>query len=424
MYFNFIPPERKKRIHKKYEKWIKKSFKNNEFKLIKQANISEKMKKISILGSTGSIGKQTLDVVKQHPKEFRVLGLAAFNETEKMLEQIKEFKPEKVCLYDEKAAEELSRKTKTEVVSGMKGLKEIAGMDEIQQTIVSVVGAIGLEPTMHAIKKGKNIALANKETLVAAGEPVMNAVKKKGVELMPIDSEHSAIFQCLNGEERKTVSKVLITCSGGPFRGKKISDFYDSTPEQALGHPTWNMGAKITIDSSTLMNKGLEVLEAKWLYDLSLNEIEVIVHPQSLIHSMVEFTDGSIMAQIGTHDMRTPIQYALTYPKRLSNSFPRLNLIEAKQLSFEKPNFENFPCLSYAFEAGKKGGTLAAAMNAANEVAVYAFLDKKIKYGEIPEIIRKVMDSHKNKKADSVETVLEYDKKAREKAKKIIEEKK
>ncbi|MFH1895110.1 MAG: 1-deoxy-D-xylulose-5-phosphate reductoisomerase [archaeon] len=380
------------------------------------------MKKLSILGSTGSIGSQTLDVIKQHPKEFRVLGLAAYNETQKILEQIKEFKPEKVCLYDEKAAEELGKKTSIEVVSGMKGLKEIAAMQEIEQTIVSVVGAIGIEPTMHAIKKGKNIALANKETLVAAGEPVIKEVKKKGIVLMPIDSEHSAIFQCLNGEERKKVSKVIITCSGGPFRGKKISEYYNASPEQALGHPTWSMGAKITIDSSTLMNKGLEVLEAKWLYGLSLEEIEVIIHPQSLIHSMIEFVDGSIMAQIGTHDMRTPIQYALTYPKRLSNNFPRLDLIQAKQMSFEKPDYENFPCLGFAFEAGKKQGTLAAAMNAANEVAVHAFLNKKIKYGKIPEIIKQVMNEHKNKLHPEIETVLEEDKKARKAAEKIIEE--
>jgi len=382
------------------------------------------MKKISILGSTGSIGTQTLDVVKGHSKEFQVLGLAAFNETEKMLEQIKEFKPEKVCLFEEKAAEELQKKTKVEVVSGMQGLKEIATIENVEQVIVSVVGAIGIEPTLEAIKKGKNIGLANKETLVSAGESIMKEVRKKGIVLMPIDSEHSAIFQCLNGEERKKVSKVIITCSGGPFRGKKLKDFYNSTPEQALGHPTWSMGAKITIDSSTLMNKGLEVLEAKWLYDLSLEEIEIVVHPQSLIHSMVEFVDGSVMAQIGTHDMRTPIQYALTYPKRLPNSFPRLNFFENNNFTFEKPDFENFPCLKYAFEAGKKGGTLASAMNAANEIAVLAFLDKKIKYGEIPKIIKKVMDEHKNKISPSVEDALNADKKAREKAREFIKGKK
>jgi len=380
------------------------------------------MKKISILGSTGSIGTQTLDVVRQHPKEFKVLGLAAFNETEKMLEQIKEFKPEKVCLFEEKAAEELRKKTGIEVVFGIKGLEEIAVIEEVEQTIVSVVGAIGIQPTMKAIKKGKNIALANKETLVSAGEPIMKEAKKKGITLMPIDSEHSAIFQCLNGEERDKVSKVIITCSGGPFRGKKISEVYNASPEQALGHPTWSMGAKITIDSSTLMNKGLEVIEAKWLYDLNFEEIEVVVHPQSLIHSMVEFVDGSIMAQVGTHDMRTPIQYALTYPKRLSNDFPRLDFFKNNNLTFEKPDFENFPCLGFAFEAGKKQGTLAAAMNAANEIAVHAFLNKKIKYGQIPEIIKQAMDSHKNKLNPSVETVLEEDKKARKTAEKIIEE--
>ncbi len=380
------------------------------------------MKKISILGSTGSIGTQTLDVVKQHSGKFQVLGLAAFNETEKMLEQIKEFKPEKVCLFEEKAAQELKKKAKgVEVVSGMQGLKEIATIENIEQVIVSVVGAIGIEPTLEAIKKGKNIALANKETLVSAGEPIIKEVKKKGITLMPIDSEHSAIFQCLNGEEREKVSKVIITCSGGPFRGKKLEDFYNSTPEQALGHPTWSMGAKITIDSSTLMNKGLEVLEAKWLYDLNLEEIEIVVHPQSLIHSMVEFVDGSIMAQIGTHDMRTPIQYALTYPNRLSNEFPRLNFFENNNFTFEKPDFENFPCLKYAFEAGKKGGTLASAMNATNEIAVFSFLDKKIKYGEIPEIIRKVMEEHKNKMNPSVEDALNADKKARDKAREIIQ---
>ncbi len=383
-----------------------------------------KMKKISILGSTGSIGTQTLDVVKNHQKEFKIIGLAAFNEVEKMIEQIKEFKPEKACLFEENSAEELEKKIgkEVEIVSGMKGLKEIAVMQEVEQTIIAVVGSIGMQPTMKAIKKGKNIALANKETLVAGGQPIMKAVKEKGITLMPIDSEHSALFQCLNGEERNKVNRVLITCSGGPFKGKKRKEFYNSTPEQALGHPTWSMGAKITIDSSTLMNKGLEVIEAKWLYDLNFEEIEVIVHPQSLIHSMIEFVDGSIMAQIGTHDMRMPIQYALSYPKRIPNNFPKLDLIKAKQLTFEAPDYENFPCLKYAFEAGKKGGTLPSAMNAANEIAVYAFLDKKIVYGKIPEIIKKVIDEHKNKKADSIETVLEADKKAREKTRKIIEE--
>ncbi|PIN99157.1 MAG: 1-deoxy-D-xylulose-5-phosphate reductoisomerase [Candidatus Diapherotrites archaeon CG10_big_fil_rev_8_21_14_0_10_31_34] len=382
------------------------------------------MKKISLLGSTGSIGTQTLDVIKGHPKEFKVIGLAAFNETEKILEQIKEFRPEKVCLFEKKAAEELEKKIgkEVEVVSGIKGLEEIAVMQEAEQVVVAVVGAIGIKPTMKAIQKKKNVALANKETLVAAGQPIMKAVKKTGITLMPIDSEHSALFQCLNGEERNKISKVLITCSGGPFRGKKISEYYNSTPEQALGHPTWSMGSKITVDSSTLMNKGLEVIEAKWLYDLSFEEIKVIVHPQSLIHSMIEFVDGSIMAQIGTHDMRTPIQYALSYPKRIPNNFPRLDLFKDNNLTFEKPDLENFPCLKYAFEAGKKGGTLPAVMNAANEIAVWSFLDKKIAFGKIPEIVKEVMDEHKNRKADSIETVLEADKKARETAKKIIEE--
>ena len=290
------------------------------------------MKSICLLGSTGSIGSQTLDVVRHHKKQFKINALASFNEVDKMLEQIKEFSPEIVCMFEERAAEQLKEKVSNgvEVVSGIKGLREIAANSEAQTVVTAVVGSIGLLPTISAIKAGKTIALANKETMVAGGEIVTKEAQKHSAKIIPIDSEHSAIFQCLNGEKNSKLKKVILTCSGGPFRGKKFSEFENASLQEALNHPTWKMGGKITIDSATLMNKALEVVEAKWLYSLQPEQVEVIIHPQSIIHSMVEFIDGSIIAQLGTHDMRTPIQYALSYPERLETFHPMLDLTQTK----------------------------------------------------------------------------------------------
>ena len=382
------------------------------------------MKSICLLGSTGSIGSQTLDVVRHHKKQFKINALASFNEVDKMLEQIKEFSPEIVCMFEERAAEQLKEKVSNgvEVVSGIKGLREIAANSEAQTVVTAVVGSIGLLPTISAIKAGKTIALANKETMVAGGEIVTKEAQKHSAKIIPIDSEHSAIFQCLNGEKNSKLKKVILTCSGGPFRGKKFSEFENASLQEALNHPTWKMGGKITIDSATLMNKALEVVEAKWLYSLQPEQVEVIIHPQSIIHSMVEFIDGSIIAQLGTHDMRTPIQYALSYPERLETFHPMLDLTQTKTLTFESPDFENFPCLRYGFEAVKVGGSYPIVLNAANEETVYCFLKNQIKFGEIPKTIKKVLDSHKFVKHPSLEEVLEIDKKAREQTKKLLSE--
>ncbi|MDO8538125.1 MAG: 1-deoxy-D-xylulose-5-phosphate reductoisomerase [archaeon] len=382
------------------------------------------MKNICVLGSTGSIGSQTLDVARHHKKEFKITALASLNEVEQVLAQIKEFSPQIVCLFEETAAEKLREKLNNgiEVVSGIKGLEEISAHDSSDTVVTSVVGSIGLMPTISAIKKGKTIALANKETMVAGGEIVTKLAEKHSAKIIPIDSEHSAIFQCLNGSNIKQLKKVILTCSGGPFRGKKFSEFANASLEQALNHPTWKMGGKITIDSASLMNKALEVIEAKWLYDLSPEQIEVIIHPQSIVHSMVEFIDGSILAQLGTHDMRTPIQYALSYPERLETFYPTLDLTQTKTLTFEQPDLENFPCLSYGFEAVKVGGTFPLVLNAANEEVVYAFLKNQIKFGDIPTTIKKVLDSHKLIKHPTLEEVLETDKKIREITRKVLSE--
>src|SRR3989344_786589 len=380
------------------------------------------MKSICLLGSTGSIGSQTLDVVRHHKKQFKINALASFNEVDKMLEQIKEFSPEIVCMFEERAAEQLKEKVSNgvEVVSGIKGLREIAANSEAQTVVTAVVGSIGLLPTISAIKAGKTIALANKETMVAGGEIVTKEAQKHSAKIIPIDSEHSAIFQCLNGEKNSKLKKVILTCSGGPFRGKKFSEFENASLQEALNHPTWKMGGKITIDSATLMNKALEVVEAKWIYSLQPEQVEVIIHPQSIIHSMVEFIDGSIIAQLGTHDMRTPIQYALSYPERLETFHPMLDLTQVKNLSFESPDLENFPWLRYGFEAVKVGGSYPIVLNASNEEVVYSFLKNQIKFGEIPKTIKKVLDSHKFVKHPSLEEVLEIDKKAREQTKKLL----
>ena len=368
------------------------------------------MKKLAILGSTGSIGTQTLEVVKEHPDELSVVALAAGTSKEKLMEQIKEFHPLAVCLGDEKKAQELRRElagTKTEVYSGMEGLIAIAGMEESDIVVTAVVGMMGIRPTMEAIRRGKDIALANKETLVTAGHLIMPMAKEYGVQILPVDSEHSAVFQCLHGSRRLDVDSILLTASGGPFRGKTKEELLHVTLEDALKHPNWAMGKKITIDSSTMVNKGLEVMEAHWLFDVDYDRIQVVVQPQSLIHSMVQFVDGAVLAQLGTPDMKVPIEYALFYPQRRSLSGERIDFGRLKDITFERPDMEVFRGLSLAIEAGKTGGSMPTVFNAANEKAVAMFLNRQIGYMDIVKIIEECMEAHTVQANPSLEQILD-----------------
>ena len=380
------------------------------------------MKKISILGSTGSIGTQTLDVVRKNPDKFKVIAISANSSVDLLLEQIIEFKPKYVAVYNETSAKKLKERIPSniniEVLSGMEGLKTISSLDEIDVLLTAIVGMIGLVPTLCAIRNGKTIALANKETLVTAGKLVMSEAKKYNVDILPVDSEHSAIFQCLNGE--KNIDKIILTASGGPFRGKSKEELLNVTKNEALKHPNWSMGRKISIDSSTLMNKGLEVIEAKWLFDVDYKDIDVVVHPQSIIHSMVQFNDSSIIAQMGRPDMRLPIQYALTYPDRMLNDFERLDFTKFSTFTFEKPDLETFPCLKLAFDCLKMGGTYCAVLNAANEVLVNEFLEDKIGFYDIPYYIEKTLQAHNSIEDPTLEEILEVDRWAREYVKKSI----
>lgn len=367
------------------------------------------MKKIAILGSTGSIGTQTLDVVREHSDELRVVALAAGTNKERLKEQIKEFHPKLVSLSDEKKAQELKEELageQVEVVCGMEGLIEVAGADSADVVVTAVVGMMGILPTMEAIKKGKDIALANKETLVTAGHLIIPMAKEYGVSILPVDSEHSAIFQSLQGEPKAALDKILLTASGGPFRGKSAEFLETVTLEAALNHPNWSMGPKITIDSSTMVNKGLEVMEAKWLFGVDYSQIEVVIQPQSIIHSMVQYVDGAIIAQLGTPDMRVPIEYALFYPERRSLSGDRLDFSKLSQITFEKPDYKVFRGLSLAIEAGKTGGTMPTVFNAANERAVAKFLKGEIKYTDIVRSIEKCMDAHKVSAHPDLEEIL------------------
>lgn len=367
------------------------------------------MKKISILGSTGSIGTQTLEVVRENG-DISVLGLAAGNNIDLLEKQIREFHPEKAAVWSEERAEELRLRiadTDTKVYSGMEGLIEIAVMEGVQMVVTAIVGMIGIRPTMEAIKAGKDIALANKETLVTAGHLIMPLAERRGVSILPVDSEHSAIFQSLQGNESNQVKKILLTASGGPFRGKKQEELLEIRAQDALKHPNWTMGAKITIDSSTMVNKGLEVIEAKWLFGLGVEDVQVVVQPQSVIHSMVEYADGAVMAQLGTPDMKLPIQYALYYPERRYLPGERLDFWKIGKLDFEKPDMDTFYALKLAYEAGEKGGSLPTVFNAANELAVSMFLKGDIKYLEIVEIIEDCMSVHKNIETPSLEQILE-----------------
>lgn len=367
------------------------------------------MKKIVILGSTGSIGTQTLDVVREHSDELQVVALAAGSNKERLKEQIKEFHPKLVSLSDEKKAQELKEELageQVEVVCGMEGLIEVAGADSADVVVTAVVGMMGILPTMEAIKKGKDIALANKETLVTAGHLIIPMAKEYGVSILPVDSEHSAIFQSLQGEPKAALDKILLTASGGPFRGKSAEFLETVTLEDALNHPNWSMGPKITIDSSTMVNKGLEVMEAKWLFGVDYSQIEVVIQPQSIIHSMVQYVDGAIIAQLGTPDMRVPIEYALFYPERRSLSGDRLDFSKLSQITFEKPDYKVFRGLSLAIEAGKTGGTMPTVFNAANERAVAKFLKGEIKYTDIVRSIEKCMDAHKVSAHPDLEEIL------------------
>lgn len=366
------------------------------------------MKKIGILGSTGSIGTQTLEIVRNN-KDLQVTALAAGSSVLKMEEQIREFSPRLAVMWSREAAEELKVRvadTGTKVLSGMEGLLEIAVMEEMEVLVTAIVGMIGIRPTIAAIEAGKTIALANKETLVTAGHIIMPLAAEKKVSILPVDSEHSAIFQSMHGENKDRVSKILLTASGGPFRGKKRETLTEITVEDALKHPNWSMGRKITVDSSTLVNKGLEVIEAKWLFHVEPEKIQVVVHPQSIIHSMVEYADGGIMAQLGVPDMKLPIQYALFYPDRRPMEGKRVDFYELSSITFEKPDTETFRGLAMAYDAIRAGGSMPTVYNAANEKAVSLFLDRKIKFLEIYDLIQGAMEQHRTVQNPSVEEIL------------------
>ena len=366
------------------------------------------MKKIAILGSTGSIGTQTLEIVRTN-KDIKVTALAAGRNIDLLEKQIREFEPKLAAVWSEELASELKsrvRDIQVKILSGMDGLLAVASEQESEILVTAIVGMIGILPTIEAIKAGKDIALANKETLVTAGHIIMPLAEKHHVSILPVDSEHSAIFQSLQGGQRKSLHKILLTASGGPFRGKKREELENIQVEDALKHPNWEMGRKITIDSSTMVNKGLEVIEAKWLFGVTVDQIQVVVQPHSIIHSMVEYEDGAVIAQLGTPDMKLPIQYALYYPERRYLPGERLDFETLTQITFEKPDTETFYGLKLAIEAGKKGGSLPTVFNAANEKAVALFLDRKIRYLQIPEIIRACMEEHKNIADPTVEEIL------------------
>lgn len=370
------------------------------------------MKNIVILGSTGSIGTQTLEIVREQ-KDIRVLAMAAGGNIILLEEQIREFRPQKVCVWSEENAKKLKENVadiEVQVLSGMDGLIDISTMEKSSIVVTAIVGMIGIKPTIAAIKAKKDIALANKETLVTAGHIIMDLARENNVSILPVDSEHSAIFQSMQGENKNAVSKILLTASGGPFRGRKRDELVNIKPEDALKHPNWSMGKKITIDSSTLVNKGLEVMEAKWLFDVELSQIEVVVHPQSIIHSMVEYYDGGIIAQLGMPDMKLPIQYALYYPIRRPMDNKRVDFAKLASISFEKPDTDTFTGLKLGYEALARGGNVPTMYNAANELAVSKFLERKIEFLQIPEIIEHCMNNNEYRDNPSVDEILETEK--------------
>ena len=379
-----------------------------------------------MLGSTGSIGTKVLDVVRRSKGRFSVKGLAAGENVELLAEQVRQFRPEVVSVMTAELADQVRSMTgfaDTRVLYGKEGYKAVATVDGADLVVSAMVGAAGLIPTLAALEAGKDVALANKESLVTAGSLVTSLAREKGAAIIPIDSEHSAIFQCLRGYPKKDVRRIVLTASGGPFKDRDIDELARVTPEEAVRHPRWSMGAKISVDSATLMNKGLEVIEARWLFDIPVDRIDVVVHPQSIVHSMVEFIDGSVLAQMGIPDMRVPIAYALAWPGRLELDLPSLNLVESHSLVFEMPHWEKFPCLGLAYNAARKGGTATTALNAANEAAVEAFLQKRMGFTAIHEVVREVIEAFPVEDIRDIDDVLKADAMARLRAEGIILEK-
>lgn len=387
-----------------------------------------KKKILSILGSTGSIGVSTLEVVRQFPDLFQVAALSAGRNVGLLLDQIRTFRPRLVSVFDQGLAEELDRALlrdswKPQILFGPEGYERAAECPEAGMLVSAMVGAAGLLPTLAAIRAGKDLALANKETLVVAGEIVINAAERRGIRILPVDSEHSAIFQALQGNHRNALKRILLTASGGPFFQKSSEELASVTPRAALCHPNWSMGRKITIDSATLMNKGLEVIEARWLFGVPVDSVAVHIHPESIVHSMVEYIDGSVIAQLGIPDMKIPIAYALSYPERLPVHGPPLDLFRLRNLSFYPPDQEKFPCLRLAYDACRKGATMPAVLNAANEVAVHAFLEERISFVEIPRLIETVMNAHEASPVLTLEAVMDADRWARAEAERLVEKK-
>jgi 1-deoxy-D-xylulose-5-phosphate reductoisomerase len=383
------------------------------------------MKKVTILGSTGSIGLSALDVIEKNPERFRVVALAAGKNINLLKKQIEKFKPKMVAVSTKESAlklrEALTAKTKVKILYDEEGLKEIASFPSADIVISAISGSAGLIPTLAAIEAGKDIALANKETMVMAGEIVIKRAIKKGVKIIPVDSEHSAIFQCLEGNKRQNLRRIILTASGGPFLNFTRNELKKVILSQTLRHPNWKMGKKITIDSASMMNKGLEVIEAKWLFNLDISNIDVLIHPQSIVHSMIEFIDGAFLAQMGIPDMKLPIAYALTYPERIINDLPSLDLVKIGKLEFLKAEINKFPCLGLAYAAGLCGGTVPAVLNAADEVAVSAFMENKIRFIDLPKIIEKILVLHNSINNPSLDDILQADLWARRETKKIIE---
>ena len=382
------------------------------------------MKRITLLGSTGSIGRNALKIIKQNPEEYRIIALSAGRNIDLLLGQIDEFRPKAVSVLDKDLANTLKTRLKgnaeIEIYSGVEGFKRLATLEEVDTVISAMTGAAGLAPTYAAIEAGKDIALANKEAMVMAGSLIMDGVKNKKQTVLPIDSEHSAILQSLRGHPREDVRRIILTASGGPFRNMPLEDMEKVTPEQAQEHPTWNMGRKINIDSATLMNKGLEAIEAKWFFDLKMDQIDIVIHPQSIVHSMVEYKDGSIIAQMGVPHMITPISYALSYPHHMENHLSPLQLDEIGTLSFGKPDKKRFKCLDLALQAGRIGGSMPAVLNAANEIAVVAFLEGHIGFLQIPRLIERTMEAHTAYDIDHIEGVMEADSWARHRAEEAL----
>jgi len=391
------------------------------------------MKHITILGSTGSIGLSTLDVVARHSNRFKVVALTANTQVDRILEQCRKFSPRYAVMVNETSAQQLADQLKqqdissVEVLSGVEGLEKVASLPEVDQVMAAIVGAAGLLPSLAAAKHGKRVLLANKEALVMSGKLFMDAVQNNNAELLPIDSEHNAIFQCMPSSRTELLSqmgvtRILLTSSGGPFLQQNLDELHNVTPDQACAHPNWSMGRKISVDSASMMNKGLEVIEAHWLFNAAADDIQVVVHPQSVIHSMVEYTDGSVLAQLGNPDMRTPIAHAMAWPKRMESGVKQLNMFDVARLDFEAPDFERFPCLRLAYDALRQGGTSTSILNAANEIAVEAFLNETISFLDIPKVIEKTLCELTSVNADSLEIVLAADASAREMAKNCVEE--